>query len=155
MTTKEIVAETKGRVERAANVLRRIIGVPDYDRYVERKSAALDAEAKQWAEFDRTLAKEETWIRTGIQARRTRNEGRVRALEALRVERRARRDRIGSVKLQAQEAERSGTAVAVGGRALTEDVRAGLPYTTHGDRMSHLSAFARSIHPRTQQPSGA
>ena len=83
----------------------------DYDRYVERKSAALDAEAKQWAEFDRTLAKEETWIRTGIQARRTRNEGRVRALEALRVERSARRDRIGSVKLQAQEAERSGRLV--------------------------------------------
>ena len=83
----------------------------DYDRYVERKSAALDAEAKQWAEFDRTLAKEETWIRTGIQARRTRNEGRVRALEALRVERRARRERIGSVKLQAQEAERSGRLV--------------------------------------------
>jgi ATP-binding cassette subfamily F protein uup len=83
----------------------------DYDRYVERKSAALDAEAKQWAEFDRTLAKEETWIRTGIQARRTRNEGRVRALEALRVERSARRERIGSVKLQAQEAERSGRLV--------------------------------------------
>jgi ATP-binding cassette subfamily F protein uup len=84
---------------------------PDYDRYVERKSAALDAEAKQWAEFDRTLAKEEVWIRTGIQARRTRNEGRVRALEALRVERRARRERVGSVKLQAQEAERSGRLV--------------------------------------------
>src|SRR6476659_8828324 len=84
---------------------------PDYDRYVERKSATLDAEAKQWAEFDRTLAKEETWIRTGIQARRTRNEGRVRALEALRVERRARRERVGSVKLHAQEAERSGRLV--------------------------------------------
>jgi ATP-binding cassette subfamily F protein uup len=84
---------------------------PDYDRYVERKAAALDAEAKQWAEFDRTLAKEEVWIRTGIQARRTRNEGRVRALEALRIERSARRVRIGSVKLQAQEAERSGRLV--------------------------------------------
>jgi len=84
---------------------------PDYDRYVERKAAALDAEAKQWAEFDRTLAKEEVWIRTGIQARRTRNEGRVRALEALRVERSARRERVGSVKLQTQEAERSGRLV--------------------------------------------
>jgi ABC transport system ATP-binding/permease protein len=83
----------------------------DYDRYVERKAASLDAEAKQWAEFDRTLAKEEVWIRTGIQARRTRNEGRVRALEALRVERGARRERIGNVKLQAQEAERSGRLV--------------------------------------------
>ena len=84
---------------------------PDYDRYLERKSAALDAEAKEWAEFDRKLAKEETWIRTGIQARRTRNEGRVRALEALRVERRARRERAGNVRLQAQEAERSGRLV--------------------------------------------
>jgi ATP-binding cassette subfamily F protein uup len=84
---------------------------PDYDRYLERKAAALDAEAQEWAEFDRKLAKEETWIRTGIQARRTRNEGRVRALEALRVERRARRERAGSVRLQAQEAERSGRLV--------------------------------------------
>src|SRR5205814_2593112 len=83
----------------------------DYDRYVERKAAALDAEAKEWAEFDRKLAKEEVWIRTGIQARRTRNEGRVRALEALRVERGARRERTGTVKLQAQEAERSGRLV--------------------------------------------
>jgi ABC transport system ATP-binding/permease protein len=84
---------------------------PDYDRYLERKAAALDAEAQEWAEFDRKLAKEEVWIRTGIQARRTRNEGRVRALEALRVERRARRERAGSVRLQAQEAERSGRLV--------------------------------------------
>jgi len=84
---------------------------PDYDRYLERKAATLDAEAKEWAEFDRKLAKEEVWIRTGIQARRTRNEGRVRALEALRVERRARRERAGSVRLQAQEAERSGRLV--------------------------------------------
>jgi len=84
---------------------------PDYDRYVERKAAALDAESKQRAEFDRTLAKEEVWIRTGIQARRTRNEGRVRALEALRVERSSRRERVGNVRLQAQEAERSGRLV--------------------------------------------
>ena len=83
----------------------------DYDRYVERKAAALDAEERAWAEFDRKLAKEEVWIRTGIQARRTRNEGRVRALEALRVERRARRERAGAVRLNAQEAERSGRLV--------------------------------------------
>ncbi|HEU4723118.1 MAG TPA: ATP-binding cassette domain-containing protein [Gemmatimonadaceae bacterium] len=83
----------------------------DYDRYLERKASTLDAEAKEWAEFDRKLAKEEVWIRTGIQARRTRNEGRVRALEALRVERRARRERAGNVRLQAQEAERSGRLV--------------------------------------------
>jgi ATP-binding cassette subfamily F protein uup len=84
----------------------------DYDAYLARKEAALAVEAKEWAEFDKKLAKEEVWIRTGIQARRTRNEGRVRALEALRVERGARRERTGAVKLQAQEAERSGRLVA-------------------------------------------
>src|SRR3954463_14834031 len=84
----------------------------DYDTYLTRKEASLTVEAKEWAEFDRKLAKEEVWIRTGIQARRTRNEGRVRALEALRVERGARRERTGAVKLQAQEAERSGRLVA-------------------------------------------
>ena len=52
----------------------------DYDQYLERKEAALNVEAKEWAEFDRKLAREETWIRTGIKARRTRNEGRVRSL---------------------------------------------------------------------------
>ena len=83
----------------------------DYDTYLRRKEAALSAQEKEWAEFDRKLAKEEVWIRTGIQARRTRNEGRVRSLEALRVERGARRDRTGVAKLQAQEAERSGKLV--------------------------------------------
>ena len=84
----------------------------DYDTYLERKDAALAAEAREWSEFDKKLAKEEVWIRTGIQARRTRNEGRVRSLEALRVERKARRERTGSVKLQAPEGERSGRLVA-------------------------------------------
>jgi ATP-binding cassette subfamily F protein uup len=101
----------------------------DYDQYLARKAAALDVEAKEWAEFDKKLAKEEVWIRTGIQARRTRNEGRVRALEALRVERAARRERSGTVRLQAQEAERSGKLVveargvsfARGARAIVRD----------------------------------
>ncbi len=84
----------------------------DYDTYLERKENALSSEAKEWSEFDKKLAKEEVWIRTGIQARRTRNEGRVRSLEALRVERGARRERTGTVKLQAQESERSGRLVA-------------------------------------------
>ncbi|MBK5187303.1 MAG: ATP-binding cassette domain-containing protein, partial [Gemmatimonadaceae bacterium] len=84
----------------------------DYDTYLARKEASLAAEAREWEEFDRKLAKEEVWIRTGIQARRTRNEGRVRSLEALRVERGERRERTGTVKLQAQEAERSGRLVA-------------------------------------------
>src|SRR5215207_6643826 len=83
----------------------------DYDVYLQRKEAALSAEEREWTEFDKKLAKEEVWIRTGIRARRTRNEGRVRALEALRVERRARRERTGTVRLLAQEAERSGRLV--------------------------------------------
>jgi ATP-binding cassette subfamily F protein uup len=101
----------------------------DYDTYLRRKEDALAAESKEWSEFDKRLAKEEVWIRTGIQARRTRNEGRVRALEALRVERGARRDRTGVAKLQAQEAERSGKLViearnvsfARGERAIVRD----------------------------------
>jgi len=83
----------------------------DYDTYLERKEGALAAEAREWAEFDKKLAKEEVWIRTGIQARRTRNEGRVRALESLRVERSARRERIGTVRLQTSDADRSGKLV--------------------------------------------
>ncbi len=83
----------------------------DYDTYLERKEAALAVEEREWALFDKKLAREEIWIRTGIKARRTRNEGRVRALEALRVERAGRRDRVGTVRLQAQEAERTGRLV--------------------------------------------
>ena len=101
----------------------------DYDTYLVRKEAALSAEAREWSEFDKKLAKEEVWIRTGIQARRTRNEGRVRALEALRRERGARRERTGAVRLQAQEGERSGRLVveargvnfAYGDRAIVRD----------------------------------
>ncbi|MEO7367859.1 MAG: ATP-binding cassette domain-containing protein, partial [Gemmatimonadaceae bacterium] len=87
----------------------------DYDVYLERKDASLAAEQREWEEFDRKLAREEVWIRTGIQARRTRNEGRVRALESLRRERVARRERTGTVNLRAQEAERSGKLVADAG----------------------------------------
>jgi len=83
----------------------------NYDTYLERREAALAAEEKERNEFDKRLAREEVWSRTGIQARRTRNEGRVRALEALRLERAARRERTGTVRLQAQEAERSGRLV--------------------------------------------
>jgi ATP-binding cassette subfamily F protein uup len=83
----------------------------DYDTYLERKQAALAAEAREWEEFDKKLAREEVWIRTGIQARRTRNEGRVRSLDALRKERGARRERAGAARLQSQEAARSGRLV--------------------------------------------
>ena len=84
----------------------------NYQTYLVRKQAALDAEANQNAEFDKKLAQEESWIRQGIKARRTRNEGRVRALEAMREEHRARRQRSGTAKIQLQEsAERSGKLV--------------------------------------------
>jgi ABC transport system ATP-binding/permease protein len=83
----------------------------DYETYLKRKEAALETEARQFAEFDKKLAKEEVWIRTGIQARRTRNEGRVRALEALREIRRDRRQQLGEVRMEIQEAERSGRLV--------------------------------------------
>ncbi|MGA2069085.1 MAG: ATP-binding cassette domain-containing protein [Thermoguttaceae bacterium] len=83
----------------------------DYPTYLNRKEAALQAESRQNTEFDKKLAKEEVWIRTGIKARRTRNEGRVRALEALREARRARRDRPGEVKMEIQEADPSGRLV--------------------------------------------
>jgi ATP-binding cassette subfamily F protein uup len=83
----------------------------DFDRYQERKQAVLDAESKAWSEFDKKLAKEEVWIRQGIKARRTRNEGRVRALKRLRDERKQRRERIGSAKIVLQQAGRSGKRV--------------------------------------------
>ena len=82
-----------------------------YDDYVLQKRAALEVEAKHAALFDKKLAQEEVWIRKGVEARRTRNEGRVRALEQLRIERRERRERIGSVELRAQDAAPSGKLV--------------------------------------------
>lgn len=84
----------------------------DYETFLVRKESALAAEQKQNALFDRKLAEEEVWIRTGIKARRTRNEGRVRALEEMRRVRRDRPVAVGTVKLEIQEAERSGALVA-------------------------------------------
>ncbi len=83
----------------------------DYATYLQRKEASLDAEVQQNRRQDKKLAEEETWIRKGVKARRRRNEGRVRALEALRAERQARLDRVGNVRLLVQEAERSGRLV--------------------------------------------
>jgi ABC transport system ATP-binding/permease protein len=83
----------------------------DYGTYLQRKEAALEAEARQNALFDKKLAQEEVWIRTGIQARRTRNEGRIRALHALRRARADRRDQSGNVKMEIQEADRTGRLV--------------------------------------------
>ena len=83
----------------------------DYQTFLQRKQDALAAEEKQNALFDKKLAEEEAWIRKGIKARRTRNEGRVRALKALRVERSERRSKVGTSNLQIQEGQRSGNLV--------------------------------------------
>jgi ATP-binding cassette subfamily F protein uup len=80
--------------------------------YQSRKGEALAVEAEQQRRFDKLLAQEEVWIRKGIEARRTRNEGRVRRLEHLRAERAARRDRLGRVELAAAAGDRSGKLVA-------------------------------------------
>ncbi|MBO5949624.1 MAG: ATP-binding cassette domain-containing protein [Fibrobacteraceae bacterium] len=82
-----------------------------YDKFVEYRDAALAEEETSNKLFDKRLAEEEIWIRKGIQARRTRNEGRVRALLKMREERANRRNRTGSVNMQITEAERSGKLV--------------------------------------------
>jgi len=84
----------------------------NFAAYLQRKQDALDAEASQSHKFDKKLAQEEAWIRQGIKARRTRNEGRVRALLDLRKERSERRSQAGKARIQMQDAERSGKLVA-------------------------------------------
>jgi ATP-binding cassette subfamily F protein uup len=83
----------------------------DYETFLARKQALLDAEEREWERFDKKLAQEEVWIRRGVKARRTRNEGRVRALVALRAERRKRRERSGVATLAISEGARSGDRV--------------------------------------------
>ncbi len=83
----------------------------DYERYLESRAAQLETEARHNALFDKKLAQEESWIRQGIKARRTRNEGRVRALEKMRRERAARRERSANATLGTQQAEASGKIV--------------------------------------------
>lgn len=83
----------------------------NYETYLERKAAFLEAEQGQWAVFDKKLGKEEEWIRQGIKARRTRNEGRVTALLKMREERIARREQMNIAGIQVQEAGRSGKLV--------------------------------------------
>lgn len=83
----------------------------NYDTYLKRRQAELDAQEKQNKVFDKKLSQEEVWIRQSVKARRTRNEGRVRALLKLRESRRARRSKIGNVNIQLQEAERTGKLV--------------------------------------------
>jgi ATP-binding cassette subfamily F protein uup len=102
----------------------------DYANYLRRREERLHAEAQANALFDKKLAQEEVWIRQGIKARRTRNEGRVRALKALRVERAERRELGGNVKMTAANAQASGKKVieldhvhqSYGGRVLIDDL---------------------------------
>jgi ABC transport system ATP-binding/permease protein len=83
----------------------------DYANYLRRREERLHAEQLAAEQFDRKLAEEEVWIRQGIKARRTRNEGRVRALKSLREERRERREQVGNVRLRVSDTERSGKLV--------------------------------------------
>ena len=83
----------------------------DYATFLRRKEEALAVEATTQEKFDKKLAEEEAWIRRGIKARRTRNEGRVRALQAMRSERAARRAQMGTVRLQMEAADPSGKVV--------------------------------------------
>ena len=117
----------------------------DYATFLRRKEEALAVEAAHDAKFDKKLAEEEAWLRQGIKARRTRNEGRVRALLAMREERAARRAQIGSVRLQTEMGDRSGQVVfeaegiskAFDGRPVVRD------FTTRvmrGDRIGLIGA---------------
>ena len=94
----------------------RLVSWPgDYATYLRRKEEGLANEAVEQARFDKKLAEEEAWLRQGVKARRTRNEGRVRALEAMRADRAARREQVGNVRLKTAvadaQAERSGQMV--------------------------------------------
>ncbi len=112
----------------------------DYQTFLKRKEEFLEAEAKQEDLFDKKLAEEERWIRQGVKARRTRNEGRVRALKKLREERRQRKTQVGNVRMLAQAAERSGQLIleaqnvnfAYEGRAIVKDLSLTL---IRGDRV--------------------
>ncbi|WP_363797547.1 ATP-binding cassette domain-containing protein [Lysobacter firmicutimachus] len=83
----------------------------DWDNYLRRREERLNAEAQENARFDKLLAQEEVWIRQGIKARRTRDEGRVRRLKAMRNERAARRDAVGNVRMEFAQSEASGRKV--------------------------------------------
>ena len=117
----------------------------DYANFLRRREERWHAEAQADALFDKKLAQEEVWIRQGIKARRTRNEGRVRALEALRRERAARRERAGSVRMALASAPAPGRKVietrglnyAIGGRTLVRDLDATV---FRGDRVGIIGS---------------
>jgi len=106
----------------------------DYNTYLRRKEEMLAAEDSQHARFDKKLAQEETWVRQGLKARRTRNEGRVRALIEMRRQRQARRQQVGNVRMEITGAGASGKLVAV------------LKDVSHGfDGMNVISNFSGTI----------
>jgi ATP-binding cassette subfamily F protein uup len=84
----------------------------DYKTFLQRKQAALDMEEARWDHFDKRLAEEEIWIRKGVKARRCRNEGRVKALERLREEKKTQRKAMGQIRVLAQKVDPSGHRVA-------------------------------------------
>lgn len=93
----------------------------DYKTFLQRKQAALDIEESRRAQFDKKLAQEEQWIRQGVKARRCRNEGRVKALESLREEKKAMRNSVGLARMHLQETDPSG-------RLVVKAVHAGFSY---------------------------
>ena len=111
----------------------------DYETFLQRKEQALAAEEKQNALFDKKLAAEEAWIRQGIKARRTRNEGRVRALQKMRQQRRQRREAPGQVNLRIERGQRSGNLV-------TDVEHISFGYTdANGEDKPIVSDFSTSI----------
>jgi len=117
----------------------------NYDSYLRAKARQLEIEAQHQALFDKKLAQEEAWIRQGVEARRTRNEGRVRALYALRAERRARRERGGRIELETSTTAESGALVfeteqlqvAFDGRTVIRDLSIRI---MRGDRIGLVGA---------------
>ena len=114
-----------------------------YDTYLERKDASLESEARDLARLDKKLAEEEAWLRRGIKARRTRNEGRVRALMALRADRASRRQQAGQVRMTIDRGDSGGRLVfeadrvskAFGGRPVVRDFSTRI---LRGDRIGLL-----------------
>lgn len=117
----------------------------DYRGFLEYREQRLASEEKSNSEFDKKLAEEERWIRTGIKARRTRNEGRVRALEAMREQRAARREQTGSARMQLDQAVQSGKLIAelervsfaVGEKSIIKDLSLAV---MRGDRIGLIGA---------------
>ncbi len=109
----------------------------DYNTYLERKAAMLEAEANQNALFDKKLAQEEVWVRKGVKARTTRNEGRVRELQRLREERSQRREISGMVRIEVQQTERSGHKVIEAKKAF---------YSYNADAIEYSNGQAEASH---------